>query len=133
MRALIIFCFIFSLPLAAVLAHDAYIFYETRQEDPGAPFQFSDTGFIWYTYSKETHNQVAREIGPESWNDNVKPALRIPAVFYAGGIAGISYIAAFLIWMFAIWPANRVRKVKEGKSAFSSHVHGKKTFKYNRK
>jgi len=133
MRLLQILCFIFTLPLVGVLAHDAYFFYQERQEDPRAPFAFSDIGYLWYTYSQDTHNQVVREVGADTWNDEVRPALRQPAALYAGAVAVASYIITFIVWLFAIWPANKVRKVKEGKSAFASFVKGEKTFKYKRK
>lgn len=137
MRLMFILCFLFTLPIVGVLGYDAYHYYETRQDNPLAPFNFSEIGFIWYTYSEDTHNKVVKEaykeLGSDSWENMIKPALRWPAVAYAAGLAGIVYLITFLFWLFAIWPANRVRKVKGTSSAFSSYVHKKKSFKYNRK
>jgi hypothetical protein len=117
----------------AVLAHDAYLFYEARQEDPTYPFSFSDIGFIWYNYSPETHNQAVHEFGAESWNENIKPALRRPAVIYAVIPAVFMYVVAFIVWLFGLWPLNRARKVKQEKGDFAAVTHKKKAFTYKRK
>lgn len=116
MRGFIAFLFIVTLPLLAVLGHDAYLYYMNQQNNvPGGEnFLFSDVGFLWNQYSPDTLAVMKGSFDPGNWEVFYLYVLKQQAAVIAGVFACFFYIMAFLFKLFRIWPFNegsvRVRR-----------------------
>lgn len=91
------FMFIFVMLAVAALGHDIYVW----QNNPGYPFNFAAIGWMTKTYFEAEHQMVVDTLSPETFNMILTPILKIPAFFFAAGIA---------IFIFAIDFANRKLK-----------------------
>lgn len=84
MRSVNFFLFLFALLPLTALGHDGYIAYlHPELGEPWEAFRFSDLGWIWLTYSKDTFDLVKETIDPGSWSAFVDPVLILPTVLVA--------------------------------------------------
>ncbi len=74
------------LTLGAV-GHDIYIW----QTSNGFPFAFAALGWISQTYLPDIQQQVVDVLGVDLFNAVLTPVLKIPAAFFAAGLAVIVY------------------------------------------
>ncbi len=84
MRSVNFFLFLFALLPLAALGHDGYIAYlHPELGEPWKAFRFSDLGWIWLTYSKDTFDLVKETVDPRSWSAFIDPVLILPTVLVA--------------------------------------------------
>ncbi|NCC21838.1 MAG: hypothetical protein EOM26_05165 [Alphaproteobacteria bacterium] len=134
MRPLQILLVVLALIPAGVLAHDVYRWYETVQEKPNEPFTLSEIGFLWVTYDRSSHDSAVREVGKETWDETVRPIMRMPAVVVTAVPPLLVAVLMGVLWLFGGWPFNRLKGgAKVSKSDFAATAHRQKTFSYKRK
>lgn len=125
-------CFLLALPLLAALGHDAYVYYESAyQKGENLPFRLSDIGYIWKTYSPGTLELVKQSVLEDTWKGWVVPLLELPSVLVGGGFAGIGYAILTALWLFGVWPFEKLSVYK--RDNFSLSRDKKAPFKYKRK
>lgn len=132
MRLLHVLCVVFLVPVIGVAANDAYMYYQELQQHPDAPFHFSELGYVWYHYSKETHDTAVHMAGAETWNEVVKPILKRPLMLYAAAPEALFLLLSLSVWLYERAPTTRIRRAKEEK-AFAGTQHKGKKISYNRK
>lgn len=122
-------CFLVILPVLACLGHDGYLYYLNREAGNGLPFQLSDLGWMWVTYSPESFALVKESVDPGTWNI-VNLILERSGAILFGVIAAVVYLVLGVLWMFGLWPFATLSAVR-GFERFGEQR--KKNVRYNRK
>lgn len=124
-------CFLLILPALACLGHDGYVYYLNTEAGKDLPFQLSDLGYLWVTYSPDTFAAIKDSIDPGTWGW-INLALEQTGVFLLGGIAAIFYAALGLCWLLGVWPFAKIPTTARGSLGLPGE-RNKGPVKYNRK
>lgn len=131
MTAIKLLCFFLILPALACLGHDGYVYYLNTQAGKDLPFQLSDLGYLWVTYSPETFAVVKESVDAGTWYW-VNLVLEQTGVFLFGGIAAIVYAILGVCWLLGVWPFARIPTTARGNLGLPGE-RSKGPVKYNRK
>ncbi len=122
-------CFLVILPVLACLGHDGYLYYLNREAGNGLPFQLSDLGWMWVTYSPASFALVKESVDPGTWTI-VNLILEQSGAVFFGVIAAVVYLVLGVLWLFGAWPFATLSAVR-GFERFGEQRKGKA--RYNRK
>ena len=83
MERLRFWCFVWALPVVAVLVHDAWFSYagQVGGFDLSRPFGLNATGALWVHYQAGSYNWARAHIAPGLWHSLITPLLECKAVF----------------------------------------------------
>lgn len=121
--------FLLLIPVIAALGYDAYVYYENQEEG----FKLSDLGWLWTTYSQDTHDQAFQQLGEESWRKYVVPILKLPTVVAMVIFAVVILMIVLLIQGLASIGSGKFSSKGNKKTLGRDRSKKNKQFQYNRK
>jgi hypothetical protein len=144
MRGVLYWFFILLLPVFAVLGHDIYHAYNSKQGiDLSQPFPFSEVGWLWVNYQYDSYSWAHSNIDNNVWKDLVAPFLKQKAVLAALVPAFLAFVLLLVMKFLGVGPYHGqgvirwkkipgTKKKRKGSYTFTDGPTKKKT-KYRRK
>jgi hypothetical protein len=135
-----LFLFILFLPILAVIGLDGYLAYLDIEANNPEPIKLSALGWIWQTYSPESHDLLRDSIGQDSffWAKIMDPLLKLKALFFFGGLFALSFltILAFTKYELGSKLSGSGRRKQDDNPSFAFDAdlsNKKKKMEYKRK
>jgi hypothetical protein len=127
--------FFLCLPIVAALGHDIYITY--HDENYNKAMMFSDIGYLWTHYSKDTYDWARENVDKGTWKKFIGPFLEQRTLLIASLPLIITFAVIAVLKLFRLTPSQKQVRVakghKKGNFGFEGTDKGKSRMKYKRK
>lgn len=117
-------CFLLALPAFAALGHDGWKLYQHYEEKKEIKVDFSDVGYLWETYSKDTYDMARAEVKPETWTALVAPVLSQTSALVGLFPAALTFVMAIILKLFNKGPFGDTVRVAKGQKKGSFEYKG---------
>jgi hypothetical protein len=89
-----------------VLGHDLYFAYVDWDEGKPESWQLSALGWLWTTYSPDSHDYMKDFFEASTWSNTIEPVLKMPAIYVTAAFSGFFLVIVGILKFMKLWPFN---------------------------